>query len=193
MLNRRSLFLTAIGIVLSVKSAFGAPVVVKHSVSKIKQPSTMSCWAAAATMLKNWRSGFDRSIDEVVAIAGSRFTQIYQASFDNPPQGIFPVDEEEFYSKVGLIVLKGLNPSIDKWGELLRDKGPLSVTVDADPGKGYIHALVVTGLDGDGTSGGTILTYIDPADGLSHDLWFGEFLKLYEGSASWPLQIMHNP
>src|SRR5262249_248329 len=146
----------------------------------------------AATMLVNWKSGIKRSIPQVVALGGVRFVQIYNSSFARPPQGINPTDEADFYKALNLKVIKGLIPSIEGWAEILTKNGPLSITVDAKPGQGFIHALVVTGLDGDGTAKNTIITYVDPAGGVKRDVSFEGFLKLYEGSANWPLQIMYN-
>ncbi len=170
-----------------------AQISVKYNVVPIAQPSDMSCWAAAATMIHNWKSGINRSIADVVALGGSRFTAIYNSSFDTPPQGIFPPDEAAFYQAIALRVIQGQNPTIQAWGDILRQHGPLSVTVDAKPNLGFIHALVVTGLDGDGTADNTIVTYIDPDGGQKIDVFFADFLKLYEGSANWPLQIIYNP
>ena len=180
-------------IMLSHSIASAEAFSVKHAVTPIKQPSKMSCWAASTAMLHNWKLGIEFPIEDVVKIAGPTFEQIYQASFANPPQGIDPANEAKFYDALGLATVKGLNPTIEGWRSILSEHGPLSVTVDAVPGQGYIHALVVTGLDGDGTAKNTIVTYIDPADGKSHDVWFSDFLKLYEGSSSWPLQIIHFP
>jgi hypothetical protein len=174
-------------------TAAHAEIKVKHNVIPIAQPSEMSCWAAAATMLHNWKSGINRSIADVVALAGSRFTAIYNASFASPPQGISPPDEAAFYRTINLRTIQGQNPTIQSWGDLLRQHGPLSVTVDAKPNRGFIHALVVSGLDGDGTAQNTIVTYIDPDGGRKIDVVFGDFLKLYQGSAKWPLQIIYNP
>jgi hypothetical protein len=67
------------------------------------------------------------------------------------------------------------------------------VTVDADPGRGFIHALLVTGVSGDGLPQGTTITFIDPDGGNKLSVPFSKFLTLYEGSAKWPLQIVHNP
>ncbi|MFL6630800.1 MAG: papain-like cysteine protease family protein [Massilia sp.] len=164
-----------------------------HDVAPVKQPSTMSCWAATTTMLVNWKLGIHRSIDAVVAQAGPRFTAIYQSSFAVPPQGIGAADEQELYKALGLKVFQGTNYTIDGWFDPLAKHGPLSITVDADPGKNHIHALVLIGLDGDGTSGATITSYIDPAHAARHDVFFGDFIKLYEGSANWPLQVVCNP
>ncbi|RED25539.1 papain like cysteine protease AvrRpt2 [Rhodopseudomonas thermotolerans] len=188
---RCSYYALVLCLVTSVASAESIKIL--HKVDPIAQPSPMSCWAAAATMLKNWRSPVPSTIAALVKVAGPRFEQIYGSSFPPTNSGIPPADEAEFYRAIGLVVVRGLNPTIAKWAELLRTKGPLSITVDATPSQGFIHALVVAGLDGDGTPGATIVNYIDPADGKKHDVVFREFLKLYEGSANWPLQIMHNP
>jgi hypothetical protein len=51
----------------------------------------------------------------------------------------------------------------------------------------------MTGLDGDGTGKGTIVSYIDPADGKKHNVVFNDYLNLYQGSADWPLQVVCNP
>ncbi len=144
-------------------------------------------------MLWNWKNPIPATIKEVVTTAGPKFVNIYQMSFANPPQGIFPSDEAAFYGEIGLSTIDGLNPTIAKWAELLTQHGPLSVTVDAKPGQGWIHALVLTGMTGDGSATGTTVTYVDPADGLTHTLSFADFLKLYEGSANWPMQIIHFP
>lgn len=164
-----------------------------HNVTPIRQPSEMSCWAAATTMLMNWKLGIPRTIDQVVAQAGPRFTEIYQSSFAVPPEGISSTDEPAFYKALGLKVFQGTNYTIDGWFDLLTKQGPLSITVDADPGRNFIHALVLIGLDGDGSAGNTITSYIDPADGQRHDVRFSDFIKLYEGSAHWPLQVVCHP
>ncbi len=169
-----------------------ADIDVSYVVTPIAQPSEMSCWATAATMLVDWKTGVQASISEVVGRAGSDFVAIYQASFDDPAQGIDAVHEKAFYDVLHLSYIQGENPTIQAWADLLRTHGPLSVTVDARPPKSLIHALVVTGLSGDGTADGTMMTYIDPSGGVRRDTTFAEFLKLYEGSASWPLQIIYN-
>lgn len=164
-----------------------------YNVTPIRQPSEMSCWAAATTMLLNWKLGIPRSIEAIVAQAGARFTAIYQSSFAVPPLGISPAEEKDFYAALALKVFQGQNYAISGWFDLLTKHGPLSITVDADPGTNFIHALVLTGLDGDGSAGQTITSYIDPADGARHDVLFTDFLRLYEGSASWPLQVVCHP
>lgn len=185
-------WLKAVLVVIGLLVGMGVPVLASpYLVDPIKQPSKMSCWATATTMLMNYGDQYSRPIEAVVALAGPKYVGLYKDSFPPKNLGISPSDEEAFYKALKLSVIKGLNPTIPGWKKLLDDHGPLSITVDADPGKGFIHALVVTGIEGDGTATGTFVTYIDPADGKKHTPNFADFLKLYEGSASWPLQIIY--
>lgn len=157
------------------------------ALQKIKQPDSMSCWAAALTMLYSYK--WNRMNLDIAATL-KPLGEVYLTIFQNG-SGIKPAQEIALYRAAGLKVIQGRNPTIDYWKDLLQKQGPLSITVDADPGKGYIHALVITGLKGDGSPGKTEVTYIDPASGIEADITFMEFIKLYEGSANWPLQIIH--
>jgi hypothetical protein len=170
-----------------------APIKIEYDITPIAQPSLMSCWAAATTILKNWKLGFQRFIEDVVSDAGSHYLSIHNDSFNTPPTGISRSDEKAFYAALGLSIVQGLNPTIEGWGELLEQHGPLSVAVDANPGQGFIHALVVTGLDGDGTAQDTIISYVDPDGGVKKQVWLHDFFDLYKGSVNWPLQIIYNP
>jgi hypothetical protein len=182
---RRAVLFAFIACSLSVLSAVAAPIDVSQLVFPVKQPTKMSCWAAATTMLYSWKQVSPQNIDEVLALAGQKYVDIYKAD-----KGIKPADEAAFYKTFKLHIIQQQNLTIKAWGDILK-ASPLSVTVDADPGKGYIHALVVSGLKGDGTADGTKVTYVDPADGKFHTESFSKFLTLYEGSASWPLQIIY--
>lgn len=193
MMGRRELIGSAAALALLGGRAEAQAIKVSHKVTPIQQPSKWSCWAAAATMIYNWKAGFDQGIEAVVGLAGPKYVQIYKDSFPPANQGIDAKEEAAFYAALPMQVIQGLNPTVAGWGNILTSKGPLSITVDAVPGTRTYHALVVTGMDGDGTAANTIVTYIDPADGLSHSVLFDRFTDLYEGSASWPLQIIHNP
>lgn len=155
----------------------------------IEQPKSMDCWATALTILYSWHTN-ENSVEiiDVIKKYGEPYLTLFQTN-----AGIMPKDEEALYNKVGLQIVKGLNPSIQGWYNLLKNHGPLSITVDADPPNGTIHALVINGIKGDGTSSGTKITYVDPKDGLQHSLAFSQFIQLYEGSSNWPLQIIHWP
>jgi hypothetical protein len=186
--------LASIALVVLLGSALptfaDAQVDVSFNVVAIAQPSRMSCWATAATMLVNWKSGKQRTIAEVVTGAGTKFVALYNASLNNPTQGgINPADEAEFYRNLKLSVIQSSNPTVRDWGDLMKRQGPLSVTVTRK--NNFVHALVVIGLVGNDSL--ATISYIDPDGGLKRDVTFGAFLKLYEGAAKWPLQIIYNP
>lgn len=193
-MRRRDLICGATSLVLLGTDGRANPVQIQHTLTPIRQPSAWSCWAAAATMIYNWRlGGIQQEIETVVGIAGPQYVQLFRDSFPPTNRGISASDEEAFYTTMSFSVIKGLNPSVSGWANILQSKGPLSITVDARPPTLTYHALVVTGMDGDGSTSGTIVTYIDPADGQQRSVNFEYFNTLYQGAANWPLQIIHNP
>jgi hypothetical protein len=160
-----------------------------HYVGRLlKQPSTMSCWAAALTMLYSWHNeDYSISIEDVLNRYGGNYLQIF-----NSNTGISNSQEAALYQAAGLTVIKQGSPTMDYWYKLLQ-KSPLSITVDAKPPTGTIHALFIDGMEGDGTATGTTIEYVDPADGVQHVLAFVNFIKLYDGASNWPLQIIYWP
>lgn len=117
------------------------PINVNHPVRLFPQPTNMTCWSAAATMLFG-----DRSVGPGGARLGA--TGGLQGSFDNMatfarahgfrmygPQSWMP---EAFFNLIrrGPIAMGGLMPSA--------------------------HFVVVGGVNGDGTATGTTLTIYDP-------------------------------
>ena len=156
-------------------------------IRNLEQHKSMDCWATALTIMYSWKHS-DNLIKIESVLKG--YGDIYSVLFETNA-GISQEMEEQLYKHVGLTVIKGVNPLIKTWYNLLKNSGPLSITVDADPPNGTIHALVVNGIKGDGTPNKTDIYYVDPADGLEHKVVFSKFIKLYEGSASWPLQIIH--
>lgn len=161
----------------------------KHYVGRLlKQPSTMSCWATALTMLYSWHNdNYSISIEDVLKGYGGNYLQIFTSN-----TGISGAEEDALYQAAGLKVIKQGNPTMDYWYNLLQ-KSPLSITVDAKPPTGTIHALFIDGMEGDGTPSGTKIEYVDPADGVQHVLTFVDFIKLYDGASKWPLQIIYWP
>lgn len=156
-------------------------------IRQLKQPKSMDCWATALTILYSWKYKDNTiKIEDVVRKYGNNYVILFQTN-----SGIVSDEEKELYRLANLNVIQGVNPTIASWYNLLKKHGPLSITVDADPPLGTIHALVVNGIKGDGSPEKTFIDYVDPADGKQYNLKFSEFIKLYEGAASWPLQIIH--
>jgi Papain-like cysteine protease AvrRpt2 len=94
-----------------------------------------------------------------------------------------------------------MNPSIQGWADMITNYGPLWVTTDEGPGKGWaIHARIIVGMTGNGTAEGTTLDIIDPNGGRRYKESFGGFLSKFESEAldrprDFPLriQIVHWP
>src|SRR5439155_20896506 len=92
------------------------------------------------------------------------------------------------YDKAGLIRITSFNPTLQRWGELIRTYGPLYVDVGFGESN-RTHAIIVVGLFGSGapTGEGTTIRYVDPAEGRTVDRPFLEFLHDYEapGAVRW--------
>jgi hypothetical protein len=90
--------------------------------------------------------------------------------------------------------LTGFNPTIDGWLNLLKKYGPLYVDVGYKTGA-MTHAIIVTGISGDGTTGGTSIVYVDPVGGSTITMKFQDFLAKFEATSAvqWPYTIVHWP
>lgn len=157
---------------------------VSHTVSPVKQPSTMSCWAASTAMMLSYQRNSSVSIKTLLEEVGEPYKNIFVNN-----TGISSSDEKSLYNKVGLKVIPGYNLDFNGWYNLLSKHGPLSVTIDANPPNRAIHAIVVTGAIN--SSGKQDIQYVDPATGTQVTKKFLDFVKLYEGGADWTWQIMH--
>lgn len=182
-LSRRHFTVQCLLLLASAPGALAADKIdVTHLVFPVPQVSKNACWAAATAMLISWKESKSISKEAAAARGGAKFTEILKKD-----DGIEAADESEFYKILKLRTIKQQNPSIQAWADLLK-AGPLSVTVIANPN---VHALIIFGMKGDGSADKTIVSYIDPDGGKTKNLPFSEFLKLYEGAAKWPLQIIH--
>lgn len=159
-------------------------------VRTLKQPNTMACWATALTVLYSWKTGLN-SIP--IADVLKPYGKVYVDAFNNN-SGLAPSQAPALFSTAHMTMIQGVNPTIQYWYDLLNQKGPLMIIVAYQTinGKKTYHALVMNGMSGDGSPGGTFIDYVDPADGQQHtDVVFTDFIALYEGAANWPLQIVH--
>ena len=121
-----------------------------NEVPLVAQTTGMSCWAAAAAMLIGWRERLVVDPDEVARGAG-RWSE-----FKN---GLHPEDVAAFADRWGLVAEHHDDVwEVDRFRQLLETFGPLWVG-EASPG---LHAIVVTGLHGDGTPEGTHVRVNDP-------------------------------
>jgi GH24 family phage-related lysozyme (muramidase) len=156
----------------------------------LRQNAPMTCWATVITMMWSWRRQASASVADVLANAGQEWVDRY-----NRGDVLDPALAKSLYDALGLATIESFNPTIESWESLLRQYGPLYVDV------GYgtsttTHALIVTGISGDGTAAGTTIRYVDPTRGESVSRNFGDFLRNYEARGAvktWPWVIVHWP
>ena len=98
--------------------------------SVIAQEKTMGCWAAALTMLTNWKEQMSRPVESVLGDVGSRWLQMYHNN-----TGLFPRDEAALIRDAGLSAQRDISMSVQGWVDLLEQHGPIWITVDMAPGR----------------------------------------------------------
>jgi len=155
----------------------------------IAQPSPNTCWAAAGAILLSWLHRTSLTVTAAADQLGGGWRSMLDA--DHP----LSVAEVVSYSgALGLVAEPPMDYLPRGILRLLQQHGPLLVIGDnAIDGDHLVHARIVTGLRGDGTSDGTTVRYLDPADGGTHDETFTEFLSQIDTSdaVATGLGIMH--
>lgn len=142
----------------------------------IAQPKTKACWATAAAMMVGWRDQMSYSIEEVVEMAGAD----YLTKFKNN-KGLYSSEKPLFLASLGLHSEPPMSYPVSAFLSLLKTNGPLWVTTDEDPGKAFaVHARIVTGMFGDGTTNGTFLRINDPDGGRQYTESYRDFVKKFE-------------
>lgn len=146
-------------------------------VEAIQQPSGMTCWATAATMMQSWRNDASYTIEAVMDSAGPA----YRAKFD-ADDGLGAGEKPMFLRRLGLRSEVPMSYTIQGWERLLRQYGALWVTT-AEGANFSIHARIIAGIRGDETADGTTFSIVDPADGQRHTETITDFVRKFEDVA----------
>lgn len=161
---------------------------VPGSLFPVAQPTGMTCWAAVATMMVDWRDQMSHTIQAVMDMAGA----YYRQKFDNPnvnQQGLPGSEKNAFLASLGMEAEPPMSYTVEGFLAVLQTFGPLWVTTDEDPGANFaIHARIVSGMLGDGTPGGTMLHIVDPDRGRVYDETYRDFASKYEEVAIGDMQ-----
>lgn len=139
-------------------------------VELVPQLTGLSCWAAAAAMVVGWREYISINPDEIARGAG-RWAE-YNV-------GLNPENRRDLASAWRLVMEPPQSYSVEGFRQLLVNNGPLWVGVAVPFG----HAVVVTGIYGDGTLDGTYLNINDPlpqGQGARTTRTFRQFAREYE-------------
>jgi hypothetical protein len=164
-----------------------------NDVEVLGQPEDYSCWATAASMVVGWRDRVSLDIQAVKKM----FTDNTGVASNT---GLSPRDRKKLANAVGLIAEPPQCYTVDAFRQLLESYGPLWVGIHTNDG--WNHAVVVTGIYGDGTPDGTYVRIHDPwgrtpgtpaspgshnptpGQGSRYTLTFTEFEKEYEDRAT---------
>ncbi len=155
-------------------SAIAVPVNEKITgvVPPLRQLKPNGCWATAATMMHSWKKNVSVSVEVALGEIGANYLAIY-----NRDTGLSGADKPGFILAARLKAEAPQNYTAQGWGTLIRQHGPLWVTT----AEGFsIHARVLTAIFGDGTSAGTSLVIIDPADGQTYTEKLLDFDRKFE-------------
>ena len=146
----------------------------------IGQTSNNTCWAAVASMLISWRDNTSYSIEEAMNLVG----ESYREKFDQD-QGLSKEEKAAFLQVLGLEAAPPMNYSPRGLLNLLKQHGPIWITTDEDTSQQFsIHARILTGIAGNETKNGTMLSIIDPAyGGQQYEESYAEFGQKFEEEA----------
>jgi ABC-type bacteriocin/lantibiotic exporter with double-glycine peptidase domain len=149
------------------------PVDVSYPVSLVLQPTNMSCWAASLAMLTG-KGSAQEIADE---------TNLQHAMNDGASSDEF----QNAVTQLGLQLEGGACGYPNMFAGWLQSYGPIMVAKDINPG---FHAVVITGIHGDGTAEQTYFDQNDPAAGQT-TIWYKDFVQQYEGGASFTAYFAH--
>ena len=174
---------------------------VPGTIVKLQQQDSMACWATAATILLRWKlatalgADSELTVEKTVQLAdanrGERGAsdQSFMA-LSEKRSGLPDKDKPAFLKSLGFVAEGPANYTVGGWLDLLQRYGLLWVTTQVSvKGLAVVHAQIVTALEGDGTYDGTVITFIDPADGEEHHESLLTFVKRYEAVAVEDMQI----
>ncbi len=164
-----------------------AAIDIRHDVPLVPQQTGLSCWAAGAAMLVAWRDRQSVDPSEIAAAAG--YWAQYRNGLDAEDTGMFRV--------WGLTPEPAQSYTVEAFADLLRNHGPLWVASAEPPGP---HIRVVTGMVGDGTPAGTLVSVNDPWEsgmtsfrlpnrGSSYDETYQRFVEKQEQLARQEIKL----
>lgn len=141
-----------------------------------------TCWAAVSTMMLSWRRNQSLSVPSAMKLIGEPYGSIYTRGTQPDGSGLMAAEKPELLRRMKLVAEPPMNYTVQGFVTLFRQKAPLWVTTDEgnDWENPAIHARIITGIQGDGTVNGTLLTIIDPATGTTYQERFAVLAKKYE-------------
>lgn len=159
----------------------GAPFRVSaEPIVHVTQPTDMTCWAAAGTMLRSARDLKCYPIQAVMAIADAGDPGYGYLSKFNANQGLPPGDTKRYTKALGLAVAPPMSFTVQGWRNMMQKHGALGV-VGLTP---FLHIRLTSEMYGDGSVFGTFFKVKDPGMATPYDELFINFAKKYEDAAN---------
>jgi hypothetical protein len=144
----------------------------------LAQPTSMSCWATAYTMMRSWRDRTSYDIPGALAAVD----QLYVAKFlANLP--LYPNEVKPFVDRADMVSSALVSIPIEGWHAKLQQHGLIMIGAFFDPiphAANVLHIRVVEGLFGNGTPHGTSMMIMDPDRGRRYCERFDIFNAKYE-------------
>ena len=169
------------------QSGGGAVQVSAEPIDHVRQPTNMSCWAAAGTMLVAARDRRCLPIEQVMRVADAADPGYvpapgingYLALFQTPTRGLPPGDTRRYTRSLGLRVGPAASFTVQGWQSMMQRSGAIGV-VGLTP---FLHIRVITEMRGDGSVFGTFFTVHDPGKTMPYTEVFVSFSEKYEAAA----------
>lgn len=147
---------------LSDSSESAKPLI--HSVATgivpmVPQELSNGCWAAALAMLKSWWAQQSIPIETVLGEGGQFYVDKYKNN-----TGMLPNEVATFMQDFNLRDASIGDLTAEDLAKQIEARGPLWVIADQDETVSFsVHARVITGISGDGTTQGTKVMFNDSA------------------------------
>ena len=151
-----------------------------NTVELIAQDKSNACWIASSSMMETWKTGIHFSLTDTLTIldgSGTSFTNIY----DNNG-GLAFTDIQKITSILDLTSLPPACYTIEYLTSIL-DFSPLMAVIMFSSSSMVAHMIVITGISGDGTPEGTVLSINDPLplnNGNTYTIAFNDFINKFE-------------
>ncbi len=159
------------------------------SVTPVAQTTAMSCWAAAAAMLLQWKNGIPSTEFQVAQMAGQNYVVALTQG-----TGLNGNEFVEFAAALGLTTEAPQNLMPAGYESLLRAHGPLWVgsRLDVKTTISRRHIRVLRGITGDGTFDGSTAWVVDPDGGRDYQETVTQFASELEQIAKEELGDGHD-
>jgi peptidoglycan hydrolase-like protein with peptidoglycan-binding domain len=165
----------------------GAVNISAEPIDHTRQPTNMTCWAAAGTMLVAARDRVCKPIEAVMRVADANDPGYVPAPGVNGYLALFrgngglpPADTGRYTRSLGLRVGPAACFPVRGWVQLMTRNGAIGV-VGLSP---FLHIRVITEMKGDGSVFGTFFTVHDPGRAAPYTEAFITFTERYEAAAT---------